>query len=147
MINTFIINFIHIINITNYLFNMRYVITKDQFHKIVYNILDEMLDDGEVEKRINPYAESGKTYRLDMYDKDGKEFMNYFYFEPGEDDDGNQHDGHGSVHVNWELNDKIRKLLSLRQTKVLDVIADWVTDKFDVDVDEVSIYPTKPSNY
>ena len=122
---------------------MRYVITKDQFHKIVYNILDEMLDGGNVKKEINPHVKSGKTYRLDMFDKDGKEFMNYFYYEPGEDDDGNPHDGHGSIHVNWRVSDKIFKLLSLRQTKVLDIIADWVTDTFEVDVDEVSIYPTK----
>jgi hypothetical protein len=126
---------------------MRYVITKDQFHKIVYNILDEMLDGGNVKKEINPYVKSGKTYRLNMFDKDGKEFMNYFYYEPGEDDDGNPHDGHGSIHVNWQVNDKIKRILSLRETKVLDIIADWVTDTFEVDVDEVSIYPTKPSNY
>jgi 3-methyladenine DNA glycosylase AlkC len=42
---------------------------------------------------------------------------------------------------------QIKKILSLRETKVLDIIADWVTDTFEVDVDEVSIYPTKPSNY
>jgi len=124
---------------------MRYVITKDQFHNIVYTILDEMLDNGKVEKEINPYVKSGKTYRLNMFDVNGKEFMNYFFYEPGEDDDGNPHNGHGSIHVNWVVDDKIRKLLSLRQTKVLDIIADWVTDKFGVDVDEVDVYPTRPS--
>jgi hypothetical protein len=122
---------------------MRYVITKDQFHKIVYNILNEMLEGGNVEKEINPYVKSGKTYRLNMYNKDGQEFMNYFYYEPGEDDDGNPHEGHGSIHVNWQVNDKITKLLSIRQSKVLDMIADWVTDTFNVDVDEVEIYPKK----
>jgi hypothetical protein len=124
---------------------MRYVITKDQFHNIVYTILDEMLDGGKVEKEINPYVKSGKTYRLNMFDVNGKEFMNYFFYEPGEDDDGNPHNGHGSIHVNWVVDDKIRKLLSLRQTKVLDIIADWVTDKFGVDVDEVDVYPKRPS--
>jgi hypothetical protein len=119
------------------------VITKDQFHKIVYNILNEMLEGGNVEKEINPYVKSGKTYRLNMYNKDGQEFMNYFYYEPGEDDDGNPHEGHGSIHVNWQVNDKITKLLSIRQSKVLDMIADWVTDTFNVDVDEVEIYPKK----
>ena len=124
---------------------MRYVITKDQFHNIVYTILDEMLDGGKVEKEINPYVKSGKTYRLNMFDVNGKEFMKYFFYEPGEDDDGNPHNGHGSIHVNWVVDDKIRKLLSLRQTKVWDIIADWVTDKFGVDVDEVDVYPTRPS--
>jgi hypothetical protein len=104
-----------------------------------------MLDGGKVEKEINPYVKSGKTYRLNMFDVNGKEFMNYFFYEPGEDDDGNPHNGHGSIHVNWVVDDKIRKLLSLRQTKVLDIIADWVTDKFGVDVDEVDVYPKRPS--
>ena len=124
---------------------MRYVITKDQFHKVVYNMLNDMLEGGKVEKEINPYVKSGKTYRLNMFDANGKEFMSYFFYEPGEDDDGNPHDGHGSIHVNWTVDDKIRKLLSLRQTKVWDIIADWVTDKFGVDVDEVDVYPTRPS--
>jgi hypothetical protein len=126
---------------------MRYVITKDQFHKIVYGILDELSEGGKVEKEINPYVKSGKTYRLNMFDKDGNNFITYFYYEPGEDDDGNPHDGHGSIHVDWTVNDKIKKLFSLRQTKVHDIIADWVTDKFGVDVDEVDVYPTKPSRY
>jgi hypothetical protein len=43
------------------------------------------------------------------------------------------------------VDDKIRKLLSLRKTKALDIVADWVTDKFGVDVDEVDVYPTRPS--
>lgn len=122
---------------------MRYVITKDQFHNIAYNILDELLEGGKVERQNNPYVKSGKTYRLNMYDKNGENFITYFYFEPGEDDDGNVHDGHGSIHLHWKVNDTIKKLLSFRQTKVLDIVADWVSEKFNVDVDEVDIYPTK----
>jgi hypothetical protein len=122
---------------------MRYVITKDQFHHVVYNILDELLEDGKVERENNPHVKSGKTYRLNMYDKNGENFITYFYFEPGEDDDGNVHDGHGSIHLHWKVNDTIKKLLSIRQTKVSDIVGDWVSDKFNVDVDEIDIYPTK----
>ena len=122
---------------------MRYIITKDQFHSIVYNILDELLDGGKVERENNPHVKSGKTYRLNMYDKNGENFITYFYFEPGEDDDGNVHDGHGSIHLHWKVNDTIKKLLSIRQTKVSDIVGDWVSDKFNVDVDEIDIYPTK----
>jgi hypothetical protein len=122
---------------------MRYVITKDQFHHVVYNILDELLEDGKVEREKNPHVKSGKTYRLNMYDKNGENFITYFYFEPGEDDDGNVHDGHGSIHLHWKVNDTIKKLLSIRQTKVSDIVGDWVSDKFNVDVDEIDIYPTK----
>ena len=122
---------------------MRYIITKEQFHSIVYNILDELLEGGKVERENNPHVKSGKTYRLNMYDKNGENFITYFYFEPGEDDDGNVHDGHGSIHLHWKVNDTIKKLLSIRQTKVSDIVGDWVSDKFNVDVDEIDIYPTK----
>ena len=68
---------------------MRYVITKDQFHKIVYNILDEMMEGGNVERENNPYVKSGNTYRLNISNKNGENFLTYFFYEPGEDDDGN----------------------------------------------------------
>jgi len=123
---------------------MRYVITKDQFHKIVYNILDEMLEGGGVKREENPY--SNGAYRIHMYNSDDEEIIVYFYFPPGEDDDGNPHNGIGSIHVNWAIDEKITKIFSLRQSKVLDIIADWVTDKFGVDVDEVDVYPKKPSS-
>ena len=122
---------------------MRYVITKDQFHHVVYNILNELLESGKVERENNPHVKPGNTYRLNMYDKNGENFITYFYFEPGEDDDGNVHDGHGSIHLHWKVNDTIKKLLSIRQTKVSDIVGDWVSDKFNVDVDEIDIYPTK----
>lgn len=122
---------------------MRYVITKDQFHKIVYGILDEMLEGGGVKREENPY--SNGAYRIHMYNSNDQEIIVYFYFPPGEDDDGNPHDGIGNIHVNWEINEKITKIFSLRQSKVLDIIANWVTDKFGVDVDEVDVYPKKPS--
>jgi hypothetical protein len=119
----------------------RYVITKNQFHKIVYNILDDMIEEGGVKREENPY--SGGAYRLEMFNGNDEEIILYFYYPPGEDDDGNPHNGHGSIHVNWTVDDKISKLLSIRQSKTLDIIADWVTDKFGVDVDEVTVYPKK----
>lgn len=122
---------------------MRYIITKDQFHKIAYNILDEMLEEGEVKKELIP----NNSYRIEMFNKNGDEFLTYIFFEEGEDDDGNFHNGHGSIFIHWSVDDKIRKLSSLRKSKVLDIIADWVTEKFDVNVDEVYINPKKPSNY
>ncbi len=120
---------------------MRYIITQDQFHNAIYRILNQNL--GNVEKEINPYDKTGNTYRLNMFDQDGKEFLNYFYFPPGEDDDGNPHNGHGSIHIHWETDDMIKKIFSIRGTKVMDVISDWVSDTFGVDVDEAAIYPEK----
>jgi hypothetical protein len=120
---------------------MRYVITKNQFHKVVYKILDDIIEEGGVKREENPY--SGGAYRIHMYNGDDEEIMVYFYYPPGEDDDGNPHDGHGSLQVNWIIDNKISKIFSIRQSKTLDIIADWVSDKFNVDIDEVVIYPKK----
>lgn len=120
---------------------MRYVITQGQFHSAIYKILNQNM--GRVEKEINPYDKTGNTYRLNIFDQDGQEFLNYFYFPPGEDDDGNPHNGLGSIHIHWKTDDMIRKIFSIRGTKVKDVISDWVSDTFGVDVDEADIYPEK----
>lgn len=120
---------------------MRYIITQDQFHSAIYKILNQNL--GEVEKEINPYDKSGETYRLNIFDQDGENFLTYFYYPPGEDDDGVEHNGQGHLHIHWKTDDMIRKIFSIRHTKVADVIADWVSDKFGLDIDEVDIYPTK----
>ena len=52
---------------------MRYVITKDQFHSIVYNILDDLSEGGKVEKVDNPYWK--ESYRVNLYDKNGENFI------------------------------------------------------------------------
>ena len=55
---------------------MRYVITKDQFHSIVYNILDDLSEGGKVEKVDNPYWK--ESYRVNLYDKNGENFITFF---------------------------------------------------------------------
>jgi hypothetical protein len=32
-------------------------------------------------------------------------------------------------------------MLSVRENRILDIVADWVSETLDVDVDEVDIYP------
>ena len=84
---------------------MRYLITKDRFHKIVYKILDDMIEEGGIKREENPY--SNGAYRIHMYNGNDKEIMCYFYFPPGEDDDDVPHDGHGSLHVNWIIDNHL----------------------------------------
>ena len=45
--------------------------------------------------------------------------------------------------------DDLRRLIKTRETKVMDMVADWFSEKYNVDIDEVSIYPTrkKPAVY
>jgi hypothetical protein len=47
------------------------------------------------------------------------------------------------LHVHHNIVDDLRKLIKTRETKVMDIVADWFSEKYNVDIDEVSIYPTR----
>ena len=86
-----------------------------------------------------------ENWRIDMFDDKGRELISYFWYEPGEYDDGTPHNGIGSLHVNPKIVDFIRNTFSLRESKVLDIIADWVSETLEVDIDEISVFPKRPT--
>jgi hypothetical protein len=124
---------------------MRYIITQSQLHKMIYHYLNEMYDTTDIEKKVNPY--NSDAYRISLKSSNGE--IEYFWFGPGEDDGGNPHNGVGNLNVHPDVIDSLRNLFGVRQSKILDIIADWVSEKLDIDVDEISIYPErmKPPNY
>jgi hypothetical protein len=65
------------------------------------------------------------------------------YDDYGYDSEGTKHYGVGHLHVHHNIVDDLRRLIKTRETKVMDVVADWFSEKFDVDIDEVSIYPKR----
>jgi hypothetical protein len=71
--------------------------------------------------------------------------VTYYYYGPGtyDDDDDTKHNGVGELSIHADLIDTLRELISIRQTKVFDLISDWFSEKYNVDVDEVSIYPER----
>jgi len=124
---------------------MRYVITPTQFHNLVYGYLNKMFSKKDFRKDVI----DDENWRVDMFDDKERELISYFWYEPGEYDDGTPHNGIGSLHVHPDVADFIRNTFSVRQGKALDIIGDWVSEKFDVDIDEIDIYPTRksPPNY
>ena len=128
---------------------MRYIITQSQLHTLVYSYLDEMFSNEDFTRETNEYDKSGNTWRIHMNDDNGNEKLKYFWFGPGEDDDGNPHNGVGNLHVHPDVADFIRNTFSIRQGKAVDIIGDWVSEKFGVDIDEIDIYPNRqgPPNY
>ena len=122
---------------------MRYIITQGQLHRVVYKYLDLIFGDVKSDKRVNSY--NSDSYRLDLRDKKSNKTISYFYDGPGtyDDDDDTKHNGIGSLHIHPDIVDNLRNNISVRETKVLDLISDWFSEKYDVDVDEVSIYPSR----
>lgn len=120
---------------------MRYLITQTQLHSIIYKYLDGMFEDVNPKKEVNPH--NPNAYKLIL----GK--INYYFFGSGEFDDAyfgmeaRKHYGIGNLHIHPDIVETIRLMVSIRETKVMDVVADWFSEKFDVDIDEVSIYPKR----
>ena len=125
---------------------MRYVISKEQFHNIVYKILDEILESSNLKKDYTVHP-SGCDIQIKLKNQEGEKIMSYTHYQPGEDDDGNPHNGLGYLYVNWMIDDRIRTIISIRKSKALDIIADWFSEKFDTDVDDIEVHPKKPSLY
>ena len=126
---------------------MRYIITQTQLHSLIYKYLNEMFSNKDFRKEINPYVKDGNTWRINMFDNDGNELMNYFWFGPGnswdDDEDTPPHNGVGSLHIHHRIVDALKKTFSIRESKVLDIVADWVSETLGGDIDEIDIYPTK----
>jgi hypothetical protein len=87
----------------------------------------------EPNKQIN--AHNPNAYRLILGN------ITYFYYGPGEYDDNTPHYGVGMLHIHPDIVDTLRNMISVRESKVIDIIADWFSEKFGVDVDEISIHP------
>lgn len=103
-----------------------------------------MFSNKDFRKEINPYVKDGGTWKIDMFDNDGKKLISYYWYGPGgnwDDDENTPHNGVGSLAVNQYLVDSFRKTFTIRQSKVLDIIADWVSETLDVDIDEVEMSP------
>jgi hypothetical protein len=116
---------------------MRYIITQTQLHSIIYKYLDSKLEDITTDKITNPH--NPNAYRIEM----GDDLITYFYFGAGEYDDGEPHYGVGMLHIHPDIVDTLRQLINIRQSKVVDIVADWFSEKFEVDIDETSIYPNR----
>jgi len=131
---------------------MRYIITTTQDHSIVYKFLDTLFKKRGERKTQNPL--NPDAYKIEL-NASGDLTLNYYYFGPGEYDDfcrGNEstkHLGVGRLQVHPYLVDSLRGILNMRETKVLDMIADWFSENHQVDIDEISIFPArkKPTVY
>ena len=120
---------------------MRYIITQSQLHSVVYKFLNKMFEGSQIFKNQNPYNE--KAYRLTLHTSDGNEKIEYFYFGEGEYDDDTKHFGIGTLHIHPDIVDTIRKMVGIRETKVIDIVTDWFSEKFEVDIDNIGIYPDR----
>lgn len=114
---------------------MRYLITQTQLHSIIYKYLDGMFEDVNPKKEVNPH--NPDAYRLELNN------IKYFYYGPGVSDDDSPHYGVGMLHIHPDIVDTLRQLINIRESKVVDIVADWFSEKFEVDIDEISIYPNR----
>lgn len=122
---------------------MRYIITQTQLHTLVYKYLNDIFSNKDFREEINPFFQDGSTYSIDMVSDEGEKLLTYFWYGPGEYDDGTPHNGVGSLHIHHNIVDMFVKMFSIRESKVLDIVADWVSQTLGGDIDEVDIHPKK----
>jgi hypothetical protein len=119
---------------------MKYVITATQFDKVLNLYLMKYLGkDFTTRREENPYVEGG--YSLEVIKKNGDKVFQYNFFPAGEswDDPSDKiYPANGNLYIKKPLVEDLIDFLNVRETKVLDLVADWFTQKFDVDVDYVS---------
>lgn len=126
---------------------MRYIITQSQLHKIVYKYLDSMFAGVEAKKEVNIHNEN--AYRISLTAPKTNDEITYYFYGTGEYDDwraggeGTKHFGIGHLHINPDIVDALRVMVRARETKVVDIISDWFSEKYQVDIDEVALYPKR----
>ena len=119
----------------------RYIITDTQLHSVIYKYLDGLINQEKDEKEV---SKDGKDYTIEMFNSDGKKLLYYIWYGAGgayDDDDDTVHNGIGNLQIHPYIVDFIRSTFRIRETKAIDIISDWVSNKIDSDVDEATIYP------
>jgi hypothetical protein len=121
---------------------MKYIITQSQFHSLVYNYLDSMFKKNDI-KKFETFN-GGDSYNVSFNHND-ENVMTFYFFAENEsfDDSDDESEESTQIQVHYVLVDRLVKLFGIRKSRVLDIIADWVSEKLNVDVDEIVVYPRK----
>lgn len=119
---------------------MKYVITETQFDKILDLYISKYIGrNPKIKREENPYMDG--SFSLNIKDVNDEKLFRYNFFPAGEswDDPSDKiYPANGNLYIRQELVEDLIGFLNVRETKVLDLIADWFTKKYDVDVDDVS---------
>lgn len=119
---------------------MKYIITQSQFHSLVYHYLNGMFKDNNIKKFPSYFGEN--SYSVSFIHNDANVMTLYF---TGENDSFEEENNEpfAQIQVHYHLVDRLVNMFGIRKSRVLDLIADWVSEKLNIDVDEIVIYPRK----
>lgn len=121
---------------------MRYIITQGQLHQVVYKYLDSTFKNSKIKKIQNDY--DSKAYRLELKSSDNEKFTYYFYGAGRYNDyDDTEHTEVATLHISPDIIDILRRMIKIRETKVIDIVSDWFSEKYQVNVDNIGIYPER----
>ena len=115
----------------------RYIISQSQLFDLVENFMSEQMAGGEVIKRDTD--DYGNT-RWDLYSKSGKFLMYYIHYGEKHMNGKVVENESGYLSLQHSLVSLFMRNLRFRQSKALDLLADWFTKTFEVDIDSVDIY-------
>lgn len=116
---------------------MKYVVTQNQFHNLVYGYINKLVKSAQVVREDNYYVEGG--YGI-VVSEGGQSIFSYDFTPEGEswDDPTDKiYPENGSLSIKKGIVDDMSELFGLRKSKIFDLIADWFTDTYEVNVDDV----------
>jgi hypothetical protein len=117
---------------------MKYIITETQFDKLLDLYLKKYIGkNSEVEREDNEYAKG--NYSLYINSK-GNRLMTYIFNPEGEswdDPSDTIYPENGSLYVKSFLVNDLVNFFNIRKSKVLDLLGDWFTKKYKVNVDDI----------
>ena len=115
----------------------RYVISQSQLFDLIENFMSDRMVGGEVKNHgVDDY---GNT-KWELFDKNGKWLMYYIHYGPKHMNGKVVENESGYLSLDKGLVSLFMRNLRFRESKVLDLLADWFTKTFDADIDSVDIY-------
>jgi len=116
--------------------------TNQQYHKLLYLFMNGEMSEVTQKKEENPFANNPETFKITYRRKSGKVLMVYYHYPETEPDEYEGTDGSetGSIHMSTYLYGKLKKLVRSRQSKVMDIFADWFEETTGQKVTDVAIY-------
>ena len=115
----------------------RYVISQSQLFDLVENFMSDRMVGGEVKKHD---TDEYRNTKWELFDKDGKWLMHYIHYSQKHMNGKVVEDESSYLALDKSLVSLFMRNLRFRESKVLDLMADWFSKTFDVDVDKVDIF-------
>jgi NAD kinase len=117
---------------------MKFIITETQLHKVLYKYFES------VSEKNGGFVDESNEFNKFRFAVKHPSFTHKF-FNADKEDPGDLMlvvgGDHSFAFIAESLVSDMVNIFTIRTTKILDIYGDWISNKFNIDINEVSIYP------